>query len=73
MMNVNISPCNVYDCTIDGCKSYAVLSDFTDHKAAAVMTSILLVLKNFLVGGKTTINIVSDSPTSPSEIRRYFI
>ena len=73
MMNVSISPCNVYDCTTDGCKSYGGLSDFTDHKAAAVMTSILLVFNNFLVGGKTAVNIVSDSPTSPSEIGRYFI
>ena len=52
----------IYGWMTDGCQSYAALSDYTDHKAAAVMTSILPVLKNFAKGGKTIINIVIDSP-----------
>ena len=58
--------------TTDGCQSYAALSDYTDHKSAAVMTSIVPMLKNFVEGGKTTINIVSDSPTLQYRNRKIF-
>ena len=62
----------MHDCTTDGRKSDAGLRDYTDPKAAAVMTSILPVLKNFLEGGKTTIATVSDSPTSQYRNRKIF-
>ena len=62
----------IYGWMTDGCQSYAALSDYTDHKTAAVMTSILPVLKNFAKGGKTTINIVIDSPMLQYRNRKIF-
>ena len=62
----------MYGWRTDRCQSDAALSDYTGHKAAAVMTSILPVLKNYVEEGKTTINIVNDSPTSQYRNRKIF-
>ena len=38
----------MYGWTTDGCQSYAALSDYTDQKDAAIMTTILPVLNQEL-------------------------
>ena len=43
-------------------KSIASLSDCTDYKAAAVVTSLKEILSNLITQGKTKINIIRDSP-----------
>ena len=43
-------------------KSIASLSDCTDYKAAAVVTSLKEILSNLITEGKTKINIIRDSP-----------
>ena len=62
----------MYGWRTDRCQSDAALSDYTGHKAVAVMTSILPVLKNYVEEGKTTVNIVNDSPTSQYRNRKIF-
>ena len=50
--------------------SRTALSDCTDHKAPALMTSIRPILNDLVDKGIKKINVVSDSPTSQYQNRR---
>ena len=50
--------------------SRTALSDCTDHKAPALMTSIQPILNDLVDKGIKKINVVSDSPTSQYQNRR---
>ena len=52
--------------------SRSAISNCTDHKAGAVFVSLKPVLNDFIKEGKKTINIVSDSPTSQYQNKKYF-
>ena len=50
--------------------SHTAISDCTDHKAPAIMTSMRLVLNDLVDKGIKKVNVVSDSPTSQYRNRR---
>ena len=54
----------MYCWTYEGNESVAVLSDCTDHRAAAVWASLKPILQRGIANGQSNIVIVSDSPTS---------
>ena len=50
----------------------ASLSNCTDHKAPAVVTSLKEILRNLTAQGKTKINIISDSLLSQYQNKKIF-
>ena len=53
-------------------QSYAVLSDFTEHKASACLVSLQPIIADLKSRSVKSINIVSDSPTSQYRNKTMF-
>ena len=56
-------PC-IHSWSSQGQKSFAAISDHTDHKASAVFASLEPILLNYCQANVHHFNIISDSPTS---------
>ena len=56
-------PC-IHSWSSQGQKSFAAISDHTDHKASAVFASLEPILLKYYQANVHHFNIISDSPTS---------
>ena len=62
----------IHPCSSQGQKSFAAISDHTDHKASAVFASLEPILLKYCQANVHHFNIISDSPTSQYRNKNVF-